>query len=332
MNIMGGFVMNTSSQNSYGRIYAAHSYKPKKKFGQHFLNDQFIFDKIIESADLKENDIVWEIGAGMGALTDNLLKQNIDLTIFEIDNDLIPLLEKKYENKTCNPSQGGGEACSFQSLKIIHKDILKIDWMDIVTQASSVCNTPPPTFMGGAICYKKIKIVTNLPYQISSPFLYKITEHHQSIECVVVMLQKEVAKRVCAKPGCKDYGVLSLKTQFYFETEYLFEVSPEKFTPPPEVHSAVIRLLPRKDTPQLKNIDFFWNIVESAFRMKRKTLRNNLKGFMPNNVSTISDCQNVTPHKSPIDLQRRGETLSEKEFISLYEYLLQFIDKCSGNF
>jgi 16S rRNA (adenine1518-N6/adenine1519-N6)-dimethyltransferase len=250
-------------------------FKTKKKFGQHFLIDNEIVYKILDSADLKDNDIVWEIGPGMGALTDRLVERNIDLTIFEIDNDLIPILNKKYAGKC----------------KIVHADILKIDWIDVTAQN------------------EKVKIVTNLPYQISSPFLYKLTENNKIIDKVVVMLQKEVAKRLCASPGKKDYGVLTLKTKFYFDTEYLFDVPPDRFSPPPEVESAVIKLTPRQNMPHISEIDFFWQVVESAFMSRRKTLRNNIKKFLKNE------------QLCPIDLNRRGETLSEAEFIALYEYL-----------
>jgi len=280
-------------------------YKAKKKFGQHFLNDESVFERILDYADLKENDKVWEVGAGLGALTDYLLRHKIDLTIFEIDNDLIPVLEKKY-----------GQRC-----RIVHKDILKVDWEKEKMTGNTGILPAINNNIGNlqARCLRsQFKIITNLPFQISSPFLYKITENHNNIERVVVMLQKEVAKRVCAKPSSKDYGVLSLKTQFYFETEYLFEVSPDKFTPPPEVHSAVIRLTPRKDKPEIANIELFWQIIEASFRMKRKTLKNNLSS-VSNKLSPIP-----YPLSPPIDLSRRGETLGEAEFIALYEYFLQF--------
>ena len=260
-------------------------YSPKKKFGQHFLNDEEVLERIVLQADLKPNDIVWEVGAGLGALTEHLLRRDIDLTIFEIDNDLYPLLEKKYSDKC----------------KVKHKDILKLDWETEINR-------------------KDIKIVTNLPYQISSPFLYKIFENYRFINNVVVMLQKEVAKRVCAKPNKKDYGVLSLKTQFLYKTEYLFEVPPEKFTPPPEVESSVIRLLPRKDIPYIEHSAYFWDIVEAAFKMKRKTLRNNLKPLLIK-TGTNNSC-------FPVDLSRRGETLSEKEFIAVYEHILEHDNPC----
>lgn len=256
-------------------------YKTKKKFGQHFLNDKEILARIVNSADLNDGDNVWEIGPGLGALTDFLLEKSINLSIYEIDNDLIPFLESKYSKK-CN---------------IIHSDILKINWTEHISK-------------------QKIKIVTNLPYQISSPFLYKVSENYKSFDCIVVMLQKEVAKRICANPGKKDYGVLTLKTRFYFDAYYLFDVTPDKFSPPPEVESAVIKLLPRRNILELENISFFWLLVESAFKSRRKTLRNNLRA-----LKLIDSWDNLN---CPINLNRRGETLSEEDFISLYKYLLQF--------
>ena len=259
-------------------------YRAKKKFGQHFLNDQTVLSDIVNSANLKDDDIVWEIGPGLGSLTDHLLKHKIDLTIFEIDNDLAPSLQSNYSDRC----------------KVVHKDILKVDWKKQTSGA-----------------FEKIKIVTNLPYQISSPFLYRLAENSTAFSLVVVMLQKEVAKRLSAKAGKKDYGVLTLKTQFYFDTEYLFDVSRDKFTPPPEVESAVIRLTPRKDRPDIENIGMFWELVEAAFRNRRKTLRNNLRysghAWIASGAHSEADC--------PIDLNRRGETLSERDFISLYDYL-----------
>jgi 16S rRNA (adenine1518-N6/adenine1519-N6)-dimethyltransferase len=254
-------------------------YKAKKSLGQHFLTDQSIVDDIVSHAQLQMGDHVWEIGPGLGILTDSLVTHPIQLKIFEIDHDLIPSLKKKYTEK-----------CT-----IIHHDILKIDWKsEIDTQ--------------------KIKIVTNLPYQISSPFLYKVAENHSCIDSVIVMLQKEVAKRLCATPCKKEYGVLTLKTKFYFDTIYLFDVPPHKFSPPPAVDSAVIKLTQRKDIPHIDDLVLFWKIIEVAFSSRRKTLRNNLKKIIDSDLSNL-----------PIDLSRRGETLSESEYISLYEHIKKFI-------
>jgi len=248
--------------------------RAKKRFGQHFLIDEQIVDKIITNAELHNGDIVWEIGPGLGALTNKLIQNGVNLRLYEIDRDLIPALKTKYADK-----------CG-----IYNVDILKIDWQS-------------------EIAGKPFKIVTNLPYQISSPFLYKLVEHYKSLQCVVVMLQKEVAKRLSAKPCCKDYGVLSLKTQFYFDIEYLFDVPACSFQPPPSVVSAVVRLTPRASVPALDNPHAFWQLVERCFVSRRKTLRNNLRGY---ELACVS-----------VDLGRRAEELSEGEFLQLYENINQ---------
>jgi len=250
--------------------------KPKKKFGQHYLLDPSIAEDIVSHADLHPQDIVWEIGPGLGALTDLLIKATNNLHIIEIDKDLIPVLSQKYA----------------VHCQIVNKDILKINWTDEIKD-------------------HKIKIVSNLPYQISSPFLYKLTEYVGYIDCVVVMLQKEVAKRLCAKPRSKDYGVLTIKTRFYYDAFYLFDVPPEKFSPPPNVQSAVIKLVPRADVPVLENPASFWGLVERCFVSRRKTLRNNLKSY------------NIDLSQISIDLSRRSETLSEREFLRLYEEMVE---------
>jgi len=244
--------------------------RPKKKFGQHYLIDSSIADSIIAHADLHLDDIVWEIGPGRGALTDKLVQVCDNLRIIEIDRELIPALQQKYSS-----------LC-----QIVNQDILRINWTE-------------------ELAGNKIKIVSNLPYQISSPFLYKLTEHVSSISCVVVMLQKEVAKRLCALPRSKEYGVLTIKTRFYYDTVYLFDVSPNSFDPPPSVQSAVIKLIPRGDVTEVSDPFRFWQLVERCFVSRRKTLRNNLRGY------DLSG--------SSINLGRRAEELSESEFITLYQ-------------
>ena len=280
-------------------------YRPKKQFGQHFLNNVEILHKIVEFAELKDNDIVWEIGPGFGNLTDLLLTNNIYLTIFEIDNDLIPVLQEKYNRYSPRKEQPShrNQSDSFSKCEIIHGDFIKL--IDKYIRGKSSQDL------------REIKIVTNLPYQISSPFLFKITENHEIFSSVVVMLQDEVARRVCGAAGTKEYGVLSLKIQYYFDVTYLFKVNRDNFSPPPKVESAVIKLIPRADKPAIENIDFFWKIIEKCFSQKRKTLRNNLRNMIENIIDT-RDC--------PIDLNRRGETLNEEEFISLYSYICKFIN------
>jgi len=251
----------------------------KKSLGQHFLNDKNIVRKIVKIAEIKPNETVWEIGAGKGILTEELLDAESKLTVFEIDDSLYPLLEEKFGDK----------------IKLVKDDILKVKWKN---------------YFGN----EKIKIVANLPYQITSPFLFKVVSNVDNFSAVVVMIQKEVAQRINAKIGTKDYGILGLKMQFYFDVSYQFGVKPHLFFPPPKVESAVIKMFPRADKPQISDEKYFWKIVETAFRNRRKMLRNNLKAI-------LSDWQ-IEKLSKIFDLSRRGETFSEAEFLQLYQAII----------
>lgn len=261
-------------------------HKMKKNLGQHFLEDQEILADIVNASSASENSMVWEIGPGSGNLTDHLLKKGIKPTCFEVDKDLWPLLEKKYGD----------------SIQLIQKDILKVNWLDYLKDSS-------------------VHIIANLPYQITSPFLFKVVDYVDHFQELIIMIQKEVADRICSKRGTKDYGILSLKMQYFFNTAILFNVAPDKFNPPPKVDSSVIRLTPRKEKPEISDLKLFWNIIEIAFRNRRKMLRNNLKA-LPYTIEFKEIEKNT-----PIDFNRRGETLNEEEFIILYHYLRQYITR-----
>ncbi len=255
-----------------------NNFHHKKSLGQHFLKDKNIIHKIVDIANVQENEQVWEIGPGKGVLTEELLNRNCNLTCFEIDKNLYPFLVDRFSDK----------------IHLIKKDVLKINWEE---------------FFSG----KQIKIVANLPFQITSPFLFRVAKHAQHFSNVVVMIQKEVAQRINAKVGTKDYGILTLKIQYYFTTKYEFTVKSHLFTPPPKVDSAVISLTPRLNKPEIENEKFFWRIVETAFRNRRKMLRRNLREIISKEkIETLKEF-------CPIDLSRRGETLNEKEFIELYK-------------
>jgi len=249
--------------------------KPKKSLGQHFLTDKNIVRKIVNIADIQASDFVWEVGPGKGILTEELLQTGCDLTAFEIDEKLYPLLEEKFSNK----------------LNLIKKDILKADWEDFFPN-------------------EKVKIVANLPYQITSPFLFKVVSFAEKFSQIVIMIQKEVAQRINAEIGTKDYSILTLKMQFYFDVSYGFTVKPHLFYPKPKVDSAVIKLIPRQDKPEIEDEKFFWKIVETAFRNRRKMLRNNLKAILSS--------EQIEELSKEFDLSRRGETFLEKEFVDLY--------------
>jgi 16S rRNA (adenine1518-N6/adenine1519-N6)-dimethyltransferase len=253
-------------------------FRHKKSLGQHFLKDQNIIRKIADVAEIKPEEKIWEIGPGKGILTEELLKRSKNLTCFEIDHTLYPILEKKFGDR----------------INLIKSDILRIDWKDYFID-------------------EKIKIVANLPYQITSPFLFEVAKYADKFSRVIVMIQKEVAQRIAAEVGTKDYGILTLKMQYYFNPRYEFTVKPNVFVPPPKVDSAVISLIPRLDKPFVKDEKRFWRVVEVSLRNRRKMLRRNLRELIgKEKVEILSE-------KCDIDLTRRGETLTETEFIKLYE-------------
>jgi 16S rRNA (adenine1518-N6/adenine1519-N6)-dimethyltransferase len=257
-----------------------NEFRHKKSLGQHFLKDKNIIKKIVDLAEIKPDEPVWEIGSGKGILTEELLSRNSDLTCFEIDKTLYPVLEKRFGNK----------------INLIKQDVLKADWESLLPNG-------------------KVKIVANLPYQITSPFLFEVSRFADHFSKVVVMIQKEVAQRINASVGTKDYGILTLKMQYYFNVNYEFTVKPHVFHPPPKVDSAVISLVPRIDKPEIENEKYFWHLVETSFRNRRKMLRRNLRDLI--SVEQIEKIQEL----EIIDLKRRGETLTENEFLQLYQMI-----------
>lgn len=244
-------------------------YTLKKSLGQHFLKDENIIQKIIKSVPVSENDNLLEIGPGGGALTKEWLKyHHLNFKAIEIDKEKVSYLLKKY------PTLKG---------KLIHKDFLK---------------TPPPF-------ERKFHVVGNFPYVISSQILFKMLEWRGQVTSMVGMFQKEVAKRIVANPGNKNYGILSVLIGAFFEIEYLFEVPPNCFTPPPKVQSAVIRLTPTGNRYHIEDEKAFKLIVKKAFQQRRKVLRNPLKSYFCNEIL-----------KEPI-FAKRAEQLSIAQFVEL---------------
>ncbi|WP_394695442.1 16S rRNA (adenine(1518)-N(6)/adenine(1519)-N(6))-dimethyltransferase RsmA [Pseudoxanthomonas japonensis] len=219
---------------------------PKKSLGQHFLTDRSYIDKIVMAVNPQPGDRLVEIGPGQGAITFPLLRKHGELTAIEFDRDLItPLMEA---------SEGVGR------LTIIHKNVLDVDFGKLAGDG-------------------KIRLVGNLPYNLSSPILFHAIEHAASIHDMVFMLQKEVVDRMAAEPGSKVYGRLSVMLQAYCSVDSLFVVPPGAFRPPPKVDSAVARLVPR-DASAIGIADHrrFEEVVRAAFGQRRKTLRNALGG------------------------------------------------------
>ncbi len=235
--------------------------KPKKHLGQHFLKDKNIAEKIVNSLNAENIKDVIEIGAGTGILTDFLLKKDYNLHIIEIDTESIDYLKIHYPDL---------------KEKLLHKDFLKFDLQNSFKE--------------------NIAIIGNFPYNISSQIVFKVIENRQIVKEVVGMFQKEVAERITAVPGNKTYGILSVLTQAYYNTEYLFTVNEQVFYPPPKVKSGVIRLI-RKNNETINCDDaLFKKIVKTGFNQRRKTLRNSLKS-LTQNIETLHDFFNKRPEQ-----------------------------------
>lgn len=262
--------------------HPSHARSPflyKKKFGQHFLHDQSILQKIVKVLNLRQQDPVIEIGPGHGALTQHLLAQTARLIALEIDADSIPILQEK-----CAP---------LGRLDIIQADVLKIDFSQYFPA-------------------EQLRLVGNLPYNISTPILFHCLNQAAHIEDMHFMLQKEVARRLVALPGTADYGRLSVMLQYYAEIHLLFNISAGAFTPPPKVESSLVHIKPYTSKPyQAQDENHFAQVVKQCFAHRRKTLRNNLKGI-------LDDTHIISVGIEP---QTRGETLDVAQFVRLSDCL-----------
>jgi len=263
-------------------------HRPRKRFGQNFLTDSSVIQSIIHSINPQPSDQIVEIGPGLGALTQPLLKTLDTLTVIEIDRDLVQHL-----NTLKLPST--------QTLHVIQADALSIDYS---------------TFS------KAIRLVGNLPYNISTPLMMHLLDYKHAITDMHFMLQKEVVERIAAVPGSKSYGRLSIILQYHCDVEYLFTVPPESFFPAPKVDSAILRLTPRKRSPYTqvctKTLQY---VVAMAFRMRRKTLANNLKPLL--NAQEIFTLD--------IDPGKRPEQITIHEYIRIALLILDRMPQAIPN-
>ena len=248
----------------------------KKKFGQNFLKDSSIIHAIIQSIQPLQDDLLVEIGPGLGALTKPLLEKTKHLFAIELDRDIVNWMQNQY---------------SKNNITIFNEDILNFNFHQFD---------------------KKIRIVGNLPYNISTPILFKCVENIKIIADLHFMLQKEVVDRMIAAPSSSEYGRLSVMLQYYFAMEHLVHVPKESFDPEPKVESSFVRLIPYDNYPFVaNNIDQFGKIVKEAFSQRRKTIRNTLKNFM-----NANDFENID-----INPQLRAENLSVSDFVKISNYL-----------
>ena len=251
--------------------------KMSKKLGQNFLIKRGIVDEIVHAAELTPGEPVLEVGPGIGTLTQGLAQSGADVTAIELDRRLLEVLDTTL--------------ASYDNVRIIHGDVLKLD---------------VPSIMN----HKPFKVVANLPYYITTPIIMSLLESKLPIERLVVMVQKEVALRMVAKPGTKDYGALSVAVYYYTEPDIVLDVPPKSFLPAPAVTSSVIRCVLR-DKPPVDVIDekLFFRVVKAGFAQRRKTFSNTMKttGLSKDRIEELLA-------KANIDGQRRGETFTLQEF------------------
>ena len=271
-------------------IINKHEFAFQKKYGQNFLIDEGIVEKIVREAGVTKDDFVLEIGPGIGTMTQLLCEQAGGVAAVEIDTNLIPILKEtlaEYDNVT-----------------IINEDILKVDIKKLAEEKN-----------GG----KPIKVVANLPYYITTPIIMGLIESNVPIDSITVMVQKEVADRMQVGPGTKDYGALSLAVQYYSKPQVVINVPPECFIPRPNVGSAVIRLTRYKEPPvKVKDEKLMFKLIRASFNQRRKTLANGLNNSPEINFSKEEIMAAIESlHKGP---SIRGEALTLSEFAALSDY------------
>lgn len=274
-------------------ILEKYGFSFKKSLGQNFLIDPNILRNIVSHANLTENSGAIEVGPGIGALTEHLAREAKKVVSFEIDQRLLPVLED-----TLSP---------YNNVKIVHSDILKADVAQVIEEE-----------MPGI---EDIMVVANLPYYVTTPILMKLLNDRLPIRGFVVMMQKEVADRITAKPGTKAYGSLSIAIQYYVTAEIAMVVPKTVFMPQPNVDSAVIRLI-KHENPPVKVIDedFLFEVSRASFAQRRKTILNNLQNGLVNGKQNKELILQALA-KAGIEPSRRGETLSIQEFGKLADCL-----------
>ena len=261
------------------------SHTPRKRFGQNFLRDESVIASIAKAVNPTENDHLVEIGPGEGVLTEALIASGCRLDAIELDRDLRTRLLAAFS--------------TFPHFTLHSEDALAFDFNDLAASG------------------KKIRVVGNLPYNISTPLIFKLLDTASIIEDMHFMLQREVVERLAATPGSKDWGRLGVMTQFQCEVEHLFDVPPEAFYPPPKVQSAVVRLTPYSISPfsEVDRADLA-RVVTQAFAQRRKTLRNNFKGAL----------NDVNWEALAIEPTARAETLTINDFIAITQRLSRAIE------
>ena len=274
-------------------IIKKHNFSIQKKYGQNFLIDEHVLNKIIAAAELTEDDYVIEIGPGIGTMTECMAPECRHVTAIEIDKELIPILSETLSG--------------FDNVDIINEDVLKVDLNKLIAERND---------------NKPVKVVANLPYYITTPIIMSLLENKIPIDTITVMVQKEVADRMMVGPGTKDYGALSLAVQYYAKPYIVANVPMNCFIPRPNVASAVIRLTCHKEPPvTVKDEKLMFNLIRASFNQRRKTLINGISNF--SGLSYTKEQVAMALNSIGLSENIRGEALDLEKFAKLSDALLE---------
>lgn len=274
-------------------ILKKYNFRFQKKFGQNFLIDTHVLEKIIASAGITREDFVLEIGPGIGTMTQYLCENARHVMAVEIDQNLIPILKDTLS--------------SYDNVTVVNEDILKLDIARVAEEYNQG---------------KSVKVVANLPYYITTPIIMGLFESHVPLESITVMVQKEVAERMQSGPGTKDYGALSLAVQYYSEAEIVANVPPNCFMPRPNVDSSVIRLTCHRKPPvRVKDEKLMFRLIRASFNQRRKTLQNGLSNDGGLHISKEQAAQAI--EKLGVSPTIRGEALTLEQFAALSNIIIE---------
>lgn len=279
--------MNLEKETKF--IMNKYNITANKNYGQNFLIDENIVQSIVEKAEVNKNDLVIEIGPGLGSLTKYLLEAAGKVICIELDNNVIKILNDRFS--------------LFNNFELINDDVLKVDLNKLIKDNSQ---------------FSSVKVVANLPYYITTPIIMKLLEEHLDLTSITVMVQKEVALRLTEKPGGKETGAITYSINYYTNPSIVLDVSKECFIPSPKVNSAVIKLdLLKHPKVEVENEELFFKIIKAAFLQKRKTLINSLS----NNGIADKELLEKILKELNIDLKIRAEKLTLEDFAKITEYL-----------
>ncbi len=256
----------------------------KKRYGQNFIKNPIIVEKIVEKSQIPEDTLILEVGVGKGILTNELIKHGKQVISYEIDTTLKDYLDEKFNNTN--------------NLEIIYTDFMERDIIEDINKYE----------------YKNIYFIANVPYYITTPILMKLMNLNVNVDKIVMMVQKEVGERFNAMPKTKEYSSLTVLLNYYYDIKKLLNVNKNEFIPVPKVDSVVIALTRKRDLLEVKNYDIFYKLIRDSFQFKRKTLRNNLRGYDLTKIEEILI-------KNNLSLSSRAEEISVDVFVQMSNYL-----------